>query len=114
MARDYVAWVNAGSDADRPTLEAALRQTCYRLAQNGNEVYKRLFLATDDDGKAKKIKNWLEHSRDRGDVESLELMLESDPGVPWDVVSTSHVRRMRFFRATTRWSRDKPGTEPIR
>jgi WD40 repeat protein len=86
MAQGYVRWVNAASDADRQALDAEMRQTCYQLALAGYEVYKRLFQASDDDAKAKKVKKWLEHLRDRGEVESLEVVLDGDPGVPWNVV----------------------------
>jgi hypothetical protein len=82
MAQDYVKWVNASSDTDRKALNADLRQTCYRLAQAGNDVYKRLFPPA---GGSKKIRKWLEHLRDRrdhGEVESLELRLAGDPAFP--------------------------------
>ncbi|HKI35626.1 MAG TPA: hypothetical protein VKA46_27465 [Gemmataceae bacterium] len=86
MARDYLAWVNAGSDADRQACDADLRQTCCRLARAGHEIYDRLFRPADDEARAKKVRKWLEHLRDRGEVESLELVLDGDAGVPWNVV----------------------------
>jgi hypothetical protein len=74
MARDYLAWVNAASEADRQAGGAALRKTCFSLAQAGYDVYGRLF-RPDDDAPAKKVRKWLEHLRDRGEVESAEALV---------------------------------------
>jgi WD40 repeat protein len=86
MAQDYLAWVNA-AESDRQARNADLRKTCFLLAQAGYDVYGRLFRP---DEPAKTIRNqWLEPLRDRGEVESLELVLDGDPGVPWNVVYDS-------------------------
>src|SRR6516165_4135470 len=49
MARDYLAWANAGDDARKRASAAELRATCYELARAGHALYEWLFRPGEDE-----------------------------------------------------------------
>src|SRR5262249_28743355 len=63
----------------------ALRHSCLQLAQAGHELHKRLF-KPEDAGVATKVQQWLMKLRDRNDVESLEVVVDRSPGIPWNLI----------------------------
>jgi hypothetical protein len=97
MAEDYLAWTKAQGKAYEKESAEILWHTCYALAQEGHELYERLFRPSEDEINARRIRAWLERLRDGSAVESLELVLEGDPGVAWNVVYDLPPQREAFL-----------------
>jgi hypothetical protein len=79
---DLVVAVNSVNAA-----EGEVRRLAQQLASAGHDLYEAVFGPdTDQEHVAKAARNWLEDLRGRGQIESLEIVINGKRAVPWNVV----------------------------
>jgi hypothetical protein len=86
MVQDYLARTNAKDDAGRQEYEVVLRKSCFLLAEAGYKLHQRLFKPEEDTIPKKQVQPWLKKLRDRSAVESLEVVIDGNPSIPWNVI----------------------------
>ena len=80
------------------TPEEVRRSTDYELAAAGYELYQQLFWpAPEDQPQAEDVCSWLTELRDRDEVESLELVVDSPWSVPWNAVYDQEPDKAAFL-----------------
>jgi hypothetical protein len=67
--------------------EGAVRRGAHELASAGHDLYEAIFRPDPEQAHvAKAARSWLEDLRTRGEVESLEIVINGKQAVPWNVV----------------------------
>ena len=74
------------------------RTTAYELAVAGFDLYQQLFWPVpEDQTHADNVRQWLTQLRDRDEVESLELVVDSPWSVPWNAVYEQQPDKAAFL-----------------